>query len=181
MIYSDNLIVEIAISFIMLSFLAVGGAPGMIPELHRLVVENHSWLNNTEFAQLFAIAQIAPGPNILVISLIGWHLAGFAGMIAATCGAIIPSSILALIVGRLVGRIESASWYPILKAAIPPVVVGLLLSAGVVTTSSADATPLAFLLSALSAAFVAFTSRNPLWILGFGALSGLVAGRFGYI
>jgi chromate transporter len=178
---SDNLILEITLSFISLSFLAVGGAPGMIPELHRLVVENHNWLNNSEFAQFFAIAQVAPGPNILIISLIGWHLAGFAGMLAATGGAIIPSSILALLVGRVMGRVERASWYPVLKGAIPPVVVGLLLSTGVVTTGAADNTLFAYFLSALAAGFVAYSSRNPLWILGFGALAGLVAGRFGYI
>ncbi len=178
---NGDLVLEILIAFASLSFLAVGGAPGMIPELHRVVVENHHWVTDAEFAKLFALSQTAPGPNLLIISLIGWRLAGLLGLLAATAGAIVPSSILAFIVGRLMERVAKASWYPYLKGAIPPVVVGLLLSSGVVTARAADETTLAFALSGLGAAYVVLSQRNPLWILAFGAFTGIVAGRFGLI
>src|SRR5258706_13600256 len=62
--------------FSLLSLIAVGGAITVIPEMHRSVVEVHGWMSGAQFADLFALAQAAPGPNILVVSLIGWKVAG---------------------------------------------------------------------------------------------------------
>lgn len=79
--------------FSLLSLVAVGGANVLIPELQRLVVEQ-GWMNAREFAALFAIAQAAPGPNVLVVCLIGWHVAGVSGAVVSMLGICGPSSIL---------------------------------------------------------------------------------------
>ena len=81
-----HLLGQIAITFATLSLLAVGGANAVVPDMHRQVVETLGWMDNATFANLFAIAQAAPGPNVLVVSLIGWHVAGFAGLLVATVG-----------------------------------------------------------------------------------------------
>jgi chromate transporter len=97
-----------------LSLMAVGGANALIPELHRQVVEVNNWMSGGEFASLFAIAQAAPGPNMLIISLIGWKLAGITGALVATLAMCGPSSLLAYGVGQLWERfgdaISNAAW-----------------------------------------------------------------------
>ena len=62
---------ELFLEFALLSFVAFGGATALLPEMHRVVVENHHWLDDTPFTHLYAIAQAAPGPNVLVVTLIG--------------------------------------------------------------------------------------------------------------
>ena len=73
---------ELFLEFALLSFVAFGGATALLPEMHRVVVENHHWLDDTTFTHLYAIAQAAPGPNVLVVTLIGWKVAGLAGALA---------------------------------------------------------------------------------------------------
>ena len=84
----------LAVDFLMLSLLTVGGATTMLPEMHRNLVEVQGWMSSEEFAQLFALAQAAPGPNVLVISVFGWKAAGVAGALVATLAMILPSCLL---------------------------------------------------------------------------------------
>lgn len=62
--------------FLLLSFLAVGGFSAVLPEMHRFIVENHHWISSQDFAAAYAIAQLAPGPNAMYVTLIGWKVAG---------------------------------------------------------------------------------------------------------
>ena len=80
------ILLSLLASFSLFSLMAVGGAITLIPEMHYYVVESHHWMTGQEFAALFAIAQAAPGPNVLVVSLIGWKVAGLAGALVATVG-----------------------------------------------------------------------------------------------
>ncbi len=177
----DNLILKLAMSLGALSLVSVGGAPAMMPEIHRLAVEINPWLTNGEFARDFALSQTAPGPNFMMISLVGWRVAGFAGLMAATLAAIIPSSIIAVIVGRLYTRFSKQAWFPIVKAALPPLVLGLIVASGVVTARAAVSGALGFAIVAGSALFVALSRRNPLISIAGGALIGLAAGRLGFL
>ena len=75
--------------FALLSLFAVGGANAAIPEMHRIAVEVMQWMTERQFADSFAIAQVSPGPNIIIVTLIGYHVAGLAGAAVATtamCG-----------------------------------------------------------------------------------------------
>ena len=72
------------VQFAILSLFAVGGVMAVIPEMHRQAVEVSHWMTERQFADLFAIAQAAPGPNIIIVTLIGFQVAGFAGAIVAT-------------------------------------------------------------------------------------------------
>src|SRR5262249_32579435 len=65
--------------FALLSLFAVGGANAAIPEMHRIAVEVMQWMTDRQFADSFAIAQVSPGPNIIIVTLIGYHVAGLAG------------------------------------------------------------------------------------------------------
>lgn len=178
---NDSPLLKLALTFGALSLVSVGGAPAMMPEIHRLSVEVNPWLSNADFARDFALSQTAPGPNFMMISLVGWWVAGFAGLMAATLAAIIPSSIIALIVGRLYRRFSSQAWFPVVKDALPPVVLGLIVASGVVTARAAVSDTLGFAIVIMSTTIVALTRQNPLVAIATGAIIGLMAGRIGYL
>jgi len=89
-----QLLLEIALQFFVLSLLSIGGANGVIPEIQRRVVEVHHWMTDEDFAQLFALSQAAPGPNVLIVSLVGWKVAGVLGGVVAMLAMCGPSSLL---------------------------------------------------------------------------------------
>jgi chromate transporter len=178
---SESVLVKLALAFGALSLVSVGGAPAMMPEIHRLSVEVNPWLTNAEFARDFALSQTAPGPNFLMISLVGWRVAGFPGLVASTLAAIIPSSIIAIIVGRLYRRFSTQAWFSTVSAALPPIVLGLIIASGFVTARAAVSGALGFGIVCMSVAIIALTRRNPLFAIGAGAMIGLIAGRLGFL
>ena len=92
-----------------LSLVAVGGATTVLPELQRQVVDVHGWMGLHSFGALFALGQAAPGPNVLVFTLVGWQVAGPAGAAAATLGVLLPSSLLTWFVGGGLAPVPGAA------------------------------------------------------------------------
>jgi len=166
------ILAEIALQFSVLSLLAVGGVNAIIPEIQRRVVEVEGWLSNADFAQAFAVAQAAPGPNLLVVSVIGWKAAGIAGALAATVAICAPSSALTYAVARVWDRFRDAPLRLAIQEGLAPVTVGLVLAAGFVLARSVDEGPGAVLLTAAAAAFALATRFHPLWLLAAGAIAG---------
>ena len=175
----NALVPRIFLRFAGLSLLAVGGAGAVLPEANRQLVEGEHWFTATQFAEIFAIAQVAPGPNVIVFPLFGWTLAGWWGFLAATAGILGPSSILALALARTLRRNADAPWLKRLKAALVPLAVGLMAANGYVLARAADATVLAAAITFAAAGFVVYSSRSPLWAMAAGALLAVAAGRFG--
>ena len=89
------MLVDLMLWFALLSLLSVGGMSSIMPEFQRVVVETNHWVTPAEFTQLFAVSQAAPGPNVLISSLIGWHVAGILGALAAFAAFALPASVLA--------------------------------------------------------------------------------------
>lgn len=165
---------QIALYFAMLSLVSVGGIPSVMPEMQRLVVDVEGWMSAAEYTQLFAIAQAAPGPNVLVTALIGWKVAGIAGglvALAAFCG---PAAALAFSFGGYWDRMRDAPWRKVFQRALLPISVGFVCSGGYVL-----ATPLGLdwpnaLIALASAATLYGTKLNPLWILSGGGVLGFL-------
>lgn len=163
--------------FAVLSLMSVGGANASLPEIHRVAVDMMGWMNNSQFADMFAIAQLSPGPNVIIVALIGFHVAGLAGAgvaIGAMCG---PTCVLAYVVARTWDRFKEARWRNALQAGLVPVSIGLLGASAFVLARASDHNIYAFLITATTAT-VAFATRvNPLWVFlgaaGFG-FAGLV-------
>jgi len=176
-----NDIHRIFLRFALLSLLAVGGAGAVLPEAHRQMVENAHWFSDAQFAETFAIAQVAPGPNVIVFPLFGWQIGGPMGFLAATLGILGPSSILALALARTLRRNASAPWLKRLKAALIPLAVGLMAANGYILARAADATMLAILITFAAAGFVVYSSRSPLWAMAAGALLAAAAARMGFM
>lgn len=177
----EDLLLQLALSFAALSLVSIGGANVVVPEIHRQVVEQFAWMDNTTFSNLFAIAQAAPGPNVLLVSLIGWHVAGAAGLAVATIAILLPSGVLAFAAGRLVARWANTRWIAIAKAGLVPVAVGLILASGIVMARAADHDALGVMITAATATFVLLSDRNPLWALATAMAIGIGAARLGLL
>ena len=88
-------LLTMAWTFGLMSLLAIGGANSTIPEMHRVAVDVQHWMSNAQFADMFAISQLSPGPNVLIVTLIGYHVAGIAGALVATFAMCGPSAVFA--------------------------------------------------------------------------------------
>jgi chromate transporter len=166
------IIVAIFSAFAPMSLLMFGGANSIIPELHRQVVDVHAWMTSEEFATLFAVAQAAPGPNILIVSLIGWQVAGLVGLLAATIAINGPHCLLTYFVGGFIAR--GYDWIGTFKKALVPVTTGLILGSGIVMGRAADHDAITIAISTATAAYIVFSNSNPLWALAAAALTGIL-------
>lgn len=167
-------LVLLALLFGKLSLLAIGGANSTVPEIEHQVVTVHHWVSAAQFPQLYAIAQSAPGPNMLIATVIGAHVAGVPGGIVATLAMMLPAGILVMLVSRLWDRFRERRWRRVLQAALLPISAGLVLAAGFLLLRAADHTVL-LLAVTLATAFLSYRGRpHPLWLLLGGALLGLV-------
>jgi chromate transporter len=167
-----NPIWTLAWTFGLMSLFAVGGANAAIPEVHRVAVEIHHWLTDKQFADVYAISQLSPGPNVLIVTLIGYSVAGVVGGLVATLAMCVPTAVLAYCVSRLLARSSQSRWPAILQAALVPLSIGLMAASGLVVALAADRTWVAALVT-VGAAGLAFATRlNPLWLLLAGGVLG---------
>jgi len=162
----------LAINFLILSLLAFGGANAIIPEMNRQAVDVAHWMTDAQFAALFAIAQAAPGPNVMVVTLVGWQVAGLAGACVATAAMIGPSWALTYMVFRAWDRFKNRPWAMAIQNGIAPVTVGLVASSAFLLAGAADNSAIAFGLTAATAALTYWIGLNPLWAFAVAAILG---------
>jgi chromate transporter len=167
-------LVELALYFSLLSVISMGGVPSIIPEMQRYVVEVKDWMSADDFVQLYALGQAAPGPNVLIASLVGWKVAGLAGALVALAAMCGPAAVIAWWVAGLWDRFKDSPWRALVQRAMAPMVVGLVLSGGYVLATP-DATPdwrMWLIAGGSAAGMLAAKKLNPLWLLGAGGLLG---------
>jgi chromate transporter len=169
-------LVLLVLIFGRLSLLAVGGVNSTIPEIEHQVVEVHHWLTAAQFPQLYAISQSAPGPNLLISTVIGAHVAGIPGGIVATLAMMLPAGILVIVVSQLWDRFREHRWRRVLQTALLPISAGLVLAAGAILARTADRSALLAGITLVTAFLIFRTRLHPLWVLAGGAILGLVFG-----
>ncbi len=167
-----NLLFALMTHFGLLSLFAIGGGNATVPEMQRHAVEVAHWMTARQFADIFAIAQAAPGPNFLVSTLIGYHVAGLPGALIATFSLCGPSSVLAYFVSGTWERFRYARWRVAIQSGLVPVSVGLIGASGVIIAQSADHHFLAYAITAATAAVTYFTRLNPVWLFAAAGLLG---------
>ena len=177
--------------FLLLSMLAVGGAITATPDMHRFLVDGHHWLTNQQFVSSIALAQAAPGPNILFVALMGWNvglnaggglsngvagwLAALTGVIVTMTGMLLPSTTLTFFATRWGHRNRDLRVVRAFKQGMAPIVVGLLLATGWVLVRGGIETTFnqRTLAVALVSMLIVWRTRvHLLWLLGAGALLG---------
>ena len=175
--------VNLFLYYLSLSLLAVGGAIATAPDMHRFLVDQQAWLTDMQFSASIAIAQAAPGPNVLFIALLGWHVGlnaggwGYGLLGAALCmlGIMVPSATLTWLATRWAHRNRQRRAVRAFKQGMAPLVIGLLMATTWVLASAHDSPATdwrLWLLTAATAVLVWRTRLHLLWMLGAGALAG---------
>ena len=169
-------LISLALIFSQLSLLAFGGGNTILPEMQRQVVQVHQWMSAADFSALFALGQAAPGPNLMVVTLVGWHVAGWMGVVVTTIAKFGPSSLLTVLALGVWERFKDRPWRAVVQAGIFPMTVGLMASSAALIT---HASVHSWILGAITfaTALIASTWRlHPLWLLLGGGVVGWMWG-----
>lgn len=165
---------QFALELAAISLLSIGGVQSILPEIQRKVVDINAWMDESTFADLYAMGTAAPGPNVLVITLIGFQMAGVAGALILTAAMTIPTCMVAHFGAQVWERFREARWRRVVQSALAPITVGLMLSAAWLLTLAADHTIKDYTLTAVAAGVLLLASRiNPIWLIIAGAGMGL--------
>lgn len=168
-----NVLLTIAANFALLSIFAIGGANAAIPEMHRLAVDVMHWMTDKQFSDAYAMAQLSPGPNVIIVSLIGYHVAGLPGGLVAIAAMAGPTCILAYILTRAWDRFKGARWRTAVQIGLVPVTLGLMAASAYVVVRAADKNLVAAAITAATAIVAYFTRINPLWAFAIAGAIGL--------
>jgi chromate transporter len=160
--------------FLLLSLLAVGGALTTAPDMQRYVVGERHWLTDAQFSASVALAQAAPGPNVLFVAVLGFNIGGLAGLLATMVGTLLPSTLLALRASRWSARYASTRGMRALHAGLAPITLGLLLATGWILFEPAAQGWSNPLLAGATIVLSFFTRLGPLWPITFGAMAGIL-------
>lgn len=164
---------RLALQLALLSSVSFGGIPSVLPDIQNFVVTANGWLTAEEFTNVFAISQAIPGPNmILMMSLIGWKVAGIGGALSAACATFAPPCTMYLVAYRLWGRLGGTGLQRIVRGGLAPLTGGLVVAGGSVMAASVDTNLWAAGVTGAAAVLLLATRLNPLWLLGAGSALG---------
>lgn len=168
-----SLLIHLALSFALLSLLAVGGGTAVLPEMQSLLAHQFG-IDHTQFVHIYSFGQLAPGPNMLMVLVIGYQLAGLIGAGVVLLSFFLPSSILCFYIGRLWNRFGESPWRRTVQNALEPISIGLMASGVFALGKASIVSPLTLTLSLVTFFLILSTKINPVWIIlgsgGFGVL-----------
>ena len=166
--------------FLALSLLAVGGAITTVPDMHRYIVVEHHWLTDAQFTASIALAQAAPGPNVLFVAVLGWNVAGVLGMLATMTGILIPSTFVSVWATRWGAQRRETRGVRAFTQGLAPITLGLLLATGWVLAEPYLRDPAhrwgALGLVVVTVAAMLRTRVSPMWLIALGAVVGGLGG-----
>jgi chromate transporter len=157
--------------FFIVSLVAFGAATSVAPEIHHVLVESSHVMSHERFAGLFAMSQAAPGTNVMFVTVLGWQVAGLSGAFATTISFLGPTGLIALAVERFGTQHREARWHVMIRRALPPITIGLLLSTGVLLARTAIS-PVGLALALTATIVLTWSKLTPLWLTVVGAVLG---------
>ena len=174
---------SLLVHFLSLSLLCVGGAITTAPDMHRFLVQEKAWLTDPQFSASIAMAQAAPGPNVLFTALMGWNVGlnagglgtALLGMVLCLGGIMLPSSVLVYVSSQWSHRNRELRGVRAFKQGMAPLVIALLIATGWILATAhgyAWRNWPAWAVTAVSTLIVWRTRVHLLWLLGAGALLG---------
>jgi chromate transporter len=171
---------QLAGLFASLSLLSIGGGNAVLPQMHLQAVKGHHWMTDSQFADIFSISQTAPGPSILIVTLVGYgaglSVGGIPGAIIggliATVAMILPAASLMYAVTLFWQKAQKSKWRIAVEKGFAPLTVGLIMATSLVMSRAADHDWRAYLLTAVCTAIFIFTKTNPLIVVGAAGVIG---------
>jgi chromate transporter len=172
---SIEALLDLLLHFASLSLLAIGGALGLAPEMRRYLVDEQQLMTGTAFTEAIVIAQAAPGPNILFVTLLGWQAGGAWGALATTVGLLLPSSLFTWGAARFKRQREDAPWVAAVRTGLSPIAIGLTAAAGWVVSAGNNGSDWRLWALGGAALLMVLRSRiNMLWLILAGAIAGIL-------
>jgi chromate transporter len=174
---------DLLLHFLGLSLLSIGGAITTVAEMHRYLVDQRHWLTDAQFNASIALAQAAPGPNVLFVALMGWNVglnagglaSGLLGVAVSMSGILIPSTTLTYLAARWGHRNRDLLAVRAFKLGMAPIVVALIIATGWILAGANNGSLRDLALWGLTATTVVLVWRTKihlLWLLATGALLG---------
>jgi len=164
--------IALAAHLALLSSISFGGFPTVLPDVHNFVTAN-GWVTDREFADFFAISQVVPGPNmILMMSFVGLKVGGIPGAILSALATFGPPCLMYYIAYRLWNRFRDRPWQQMVRRGLAPLTIGLVIAGGYMMARAADIGWQSALVTAAAIAVMLGTRLNPLWILAAGGVLG---------
>jgi chromate transporter len=160
--------------FLILSLLAVGGAITTVPDMQRFVVRDQGWLSDAQFTGCVALAQAAPGPNVLFVAVIGFNVGGLAGVLATMVGTLLPSTTLAMAATHWSKGHQDSRWLRAFTTGLAPLTIGLLVATSWILLGPTRTQWTAIALALGTLLFMLRTTWSPLWPIAVGALAGVL-------
>jgi chromate transporter len=174
---SSSAFLVLAAHLAVLSSISFGGFPTVLPDVHNVAVAN-GWVTDQEFANFFAVSQVMPGPNmILMMSFLGLKVGGIPGAVASALATFGPPCLLYYLSYRLWDRFRDLPWQRIVRRGLAPLTIGLVIAGGYVMARSAAVGWQSVAITVSAVALMLGARLNPLWIL----MAGGVLGGFGLL
>jgi chromate transporter len=166
----DDPYLTLILVFVPFSLIAIGGGGSIFAGVQHQSVDVYKWLTAREFIDLFALARGAPGPGSMLITLIGWKVAGLSGAFVATAALFIPSSVLCYVLARVWNAHRGKTWHKALEDGLAPVGTGLILAGAIAVLRLAGASAASWIVAGAAAAILGLWPRvHPLLLLAGGA------------
>jgi chromate transporter len=167
----DNPLLTLILVFVPFSFVSIGGGASIFAGVQHQSVNVHQWVTAREFIDLFALARGAPGPGSMLITLIGWKVAGLPGAFVATAALFIPSSVLCYVLARVWNAHRGKTWHKALETGLAPVGTGLILAGAIAILRLSGGTAAAWIVAVAAAVILGFRPRlHPLLLLTAGGV-----------
>lgn len=167
-------LLQLAMTFGMLSVLAVGGGTAVLPEMQTMLAQRFA-IDHTAFVHIYSLGQLAPGPNMMMVLVFGFQIAGLLGAAVVLVSFFLPSSILCLAVGRLWNKIGERPWRRAVQSALEPIAIGLMCSGVYAVAKAALIGPLTIGLALLTFVVLLKSRINPVYlILGAGVIGAVI-------
>jgi chromate transporter len=159
--------------FLLLGCVAVGGVSTVMPDMYRYVVDENAMVSGRQFSDLYALAQAAPGPNALWVTLLGLQAQGWGGALATTLGILVPATAFSLVASTLHARHADAPLALAVRRGLAPVALGFMLASGWLLLRSIGHDWRGYLIALVALVMAMGTRLNPLWLLAAGGVAGM--------
>lgn len=174
----DDPLLGLVMVFVPFSLISIGGGASIIAGMENQVVTARGWLSAQQFLELFAISRAAPGPGVMLATLVGWKLAGWSGAVVASLALFVPSSLLCYTVFRVSNAHRDKRWHRAMREGLAPVGTGLII-AGVISIFGLMGTWQSATIALAAAAVLSFLPRVPtLVIIAIGGMASLITYNF---
>jgi chromate transporter len=168
-----SLLIHLAWTFALLSILAVGGGTAVLPEMQTILAHQFG-IDHTQFVHIYSIGQLAPGPNMLMVLVIGYQIAGLIGACVVLLSFFLPSSLMCFYMGRLWNRFGESPWRRSIQNALEPISIGLMSSGVYAVAKASVVSSITLGLALVTLYLILRTKINPVLVIlfsgGLGAL-----------